>query len=65
MPNWVLGTHAGGPTGGSGGAPYGATKRWEACGRSQWGLRWGSQLGHETLCWEGEIPNCMWGARVG
>eukprot|EP00959_Pyramimonas_sp_CCMP1952_P455340 9471409-Pyramimonas_sp.AAC.1 len=27
MPNWVCGTHTGGPTGGFGGAPYGATKR--------------------------------------
>eukprot|EP00959_Pyramimonas_sp_CCMP1952_P249373 5212682-Pyramimonas_sp.AAC.1 len=27
MPNWVWGTHAGGPTGGFGGAPYGAAKR--------------------------------------
>eukprot|EP00959_Pyramimonas_sp_CCMP1952_P024844 521574-Pyramimonas_sp.AAC.1 len=27
MPNWVSGTHADGPTGCSGGAPNGATKR--------------------------------------
>eukprot|EP00959_Pyramimonas_sp_CCMP1952_P060627 1266292-Pyramimonas_sp.AAC.1 len=27
MPTLVCGTHAGGPTGGFGGAPYGATKR--------------------------------------
>eukprot|EP00959_Pyramimonas_sp_CCMP1952_P321924 6736176-Pyramimonas_sp.AAC.1 len=27
VPSWVCGTHASGPTGGFGGAPYGATKR--------------------------------------
>eukprot|EP00959_Pyramimonas_sp_CCMP1952_P158548 3316120-Pyramimonas_sp.AAC.1 len=56
MPNWASGTHADGPTGGFGGAPNGATKRytgwaklpnwvWDACGRSQWGFRWSSLLG--------------------
>eukprot|EP00959_Pyramimonas_sp_CCMP1952_P309951 6486161-Pyramimonas_sp.AAC.1 len=27
MPNWAWGAHASGPTGGFGGAPYGATRR--------------------------------------
>eukprot|EP00959_Pyramimonas_sp_CCMP1952_P122101 2552392-Pyramimonas_sp.AAC.1 len=62
MPRWVCWTHAGGPTGGFGGAPSGATKRSAgrvkmpnvmfraACGRLHRGVRWSSLLWrHETL----------------
>eukprot|EP00959_Pyramimonas_sp_CCMP1952_P034287 718664-Pyramimonas_sp.AAC.1 len=51
MQDWLCGTHAGGPTGSFGGAPYEATKCctgwvnmpnrsfWDVSGRSHWGFR--------------------------
>eukprot|EP00959_Pyramimonas_sp_CCMP1952_P408026 8550996-Pyramimonas_sp.AAC.1 len=36
MPKWVWGTHAGGPTGGFGAAPYGATTRVRYVPKSVW-----------------------------
>eukprot|EP00959_Pyramimonas_sp_CCMP1952_P448313 9387408-Pyramimonas_sp.AAC.1 len=65
MPNLVWGTHAGGPTGGFGGAPHGATERtgWVTIPNPVSGThadgptgehRWGSLWGHEALCWVGD-----------
>eukprot|EP00959_Pyramimonas_sp_CCMP1952_P122429 2559479-Pyramimonas_sp.AAC.1 len=48
MPSWVLGAHAGGPTGGFGGAPYWATKcyaGWVEMPNSMWGTHAGGPTG--------------------
>eukprot|EP00959_Pyramimonas_sp_CCMP1952_P181612 3797143-Pyramimonas_sp.AAC.1 len=47
MPNWAWGAHAGGPSGGFGGAPYGVTKRCAGWVRiPQWA--WGAHAGGPT-----------------
>eukprot|EP00959_Pyramimonas_sp_CCMP1952_P305382 6390696-Pyramimonas_sp.AAC.1 len=48
MPDWVWGTHAGGPNGGFGGAPYGATERcngWATMPHRVWGRMRTAPLG--------------------